>query len=131
MLRPDQELMDMRPALNLPDVGFNQAIEGFQNDVLRPVLKMQHKLILALLHDAPYFRKYVSTAKDREEYLRLSIKWLSENPLTKQRLIGSVIGLLTLDEYQRYLPNAKELDKRIAAMMAQRATDDCWGPRSA
>lgn len=94
--------------------------ERFQNEILRPILKMQHELIVA------YFHNYLE--KMKLEFHRLSgfkKKEAISNAFSKDRqfkleLRGIIIGQLTVEEYADYLKMSSTLNKRINNMLQER-----------
>lgn len=115
---------DIRPII--PQAGINEATskaEEFQNTVLRPILKMQNELFLAvvnshldkkriLLHEMPTLKK--------EQTLR---QILTSDNLLKNELRGMVIGQMELSEFKEYLLIQPEAKKRIATMLEERIVD--------
>lgn len=106
------------PVSNEPDL--HLPIELFQNEVLRPILKVQHDILLAAFH---HVRKSFS---DDWEELKKSKKtkmvqalMLKNGPL-KNTIIGIVIGQLEMEEMDTYLKDKKEYDRRITGMSMQR-----------
>lgn len=94
--------------------------ERFQNEILRPILKMQHELVVA------YFHNYLE--KTKLDFNRLSgfkKKEAISNAFSKDRqlkleLQGMIIGQLTIEEYRDYLKMASTLNKRINNMLQER-----------
>lgn len=94
--------------------------ESFQNEVLRPVLKLQNDLFIAS------FINYVSKNKanfyDYTAEKKLSV---IENAIQKDikfrnALKGMIIGLFTLDEYAIYIKNSSNINKRMMSMLIER-----------
>nr|WP_315154861.1 glyoxalase [uncultured Flavobacterium sp.] len=94
--------------------------ETFQNQVLRPILKLQNDLFVAS------FENYIT--KNKKDFYSLSTEkklLLIENSIQKDikfrnALKGIVIGLFTLDEYQTYIQNSSNLNKRMMNMLIER-----------
>jgi len=94
--------------------------EIFQNQVLRPILKLQNDLFIAV------FRNYVS--KYKNDFYSYSVeKKLTyiENSIHKDikfrnSLKGIVIGLFTISEYNTYILNSSSLNKRMMNMLIER-----------
>lgn len=94
--------------------------ERFQNETLRPIIKMQHELIVA------YFKNYLLRMK--LEFDRLSgfkkkeviSNAFSKDNQFKTELRGMIIGQLTIEEYENYLCIAATLNKRIGNMLQER-----------
>jgi len=119
---------DIRPIIL--QAGINEGTskaEEFQNIVLRPILKMQNELFLAVvnshldkkrisLHGMPMLKK--------EQTLR---KTLTSDNLLKNELRGMVIGQMELSEFKAYLLIQPEAKKRIATMLEERIVDGLVG----
>ena len=94
--------------------------ELFQNDVLRPILKLQNDLVLAV------FLNYLAKNKMAFKNLTPEKKGATiENALQKDIKLrnvfkGMIIGLFTTDEYALYLNNSSSLDKRMMGMLLER-----------
>lgn len=94
--------------------------ENFQNDTIRPILKMQNDIIIILAQEFLKHRN-VTWEKIREkdpfQWLNLNIK--RDIPF-KHLMIGMVIGQFNGEELREYLPFQKEMNKRIINMMTER-----------
>lgn len=94
--------------------------ELFQNEVLRPILKLQNDLFIAS------FANYVS--KNKMDFYSLSAEKkmaVMENAIQKDikfrnSLKGMVIGLFTIEEYATYIKNSSSLNKRMMGMLIER-----------
>ncbi|MDF2454386.1 MAG: glyoxalase [Cytophagaceae bacterium] len=97
--------------------------EAFQNQTIRPILKFQNDLLLAIYAEHVLKHKsifYKLTIPKRLEFVKES---LQKDPLLKHTLIGAVIGLFTNEEFGIYLEHEKELKRRISDMLVQRFQD--------
>jgi hypothetical protein len=94
--------------------------ENFQNETLRPILKLQNDLIITLAQE---FLKHRNVSwekikeKDPLQWLNLNIK--RDIPF-KNLMIGMVIGQFNGEELEKYLTFQKEMNKRIINMMTER-----------
>ena len=94
--------------------------ENFQNETLRPILKLQNDLIITLAQE---FLKHRNVSwekikeKDPLQWLNLNIK--RDIPF-KNLMIGMVIGQFNGEELREYLSFQKEMNKRIINMMTER-----------
>jgi hypothetical protein len=94
--------------------------ENFQNETLRPILKLQNDLIITLAQE---FLKHRNVSwekikeKDPLQWLNLNIK--RDIPF-KNLMIGMVIGQFNGEELKEYLSFQKEMNKRIINMMMER-----------
>jgi len=94
--------------------------ELFQNEVLRPILKLQNDLFIAS------FANFISKYK-RDFYTRTVENKLSviENAIQKDikfrnSLKGMIIGLFTTEEYALYIKNSSSLNKRMMNLLIER-----------
>lgn len=94
--------------------------EWFQNQVLRPILKLQNDLFIAT------FRNHL--AKNKIDFDTFSVeKKLTtiENAIQKDikfrnALKGMIVGLFTTEEYELYIKNSSSLNKRMMGMLIER-----------
>lgn len=96
------------------------AEEFFQNETLRPIMKLQNDLLLAV------FQNYIVKSKVHYKQFSIEKKFVFiENAVKKDinfsnSLKGIVIGLFTLEEYNRYIANSSALTKRITNLLIER-----------
>jgi hypothetical protein len=121
--RPN-DLLRIRPqiskTIDYPNMG---AEERFQNATLRPILKLQNPLLLAV------FRNYIE--KHKGVFYELGIeKRLAyiENAIYKDQkfrnaLKGMIIGQFTVAEYEHYIQNSSSINKRMMQMVMTRIQD--------
>lgn len=94
--------------------------EDFQNTTLRPILKLQHDLFLEIFSNYLVKRKkafHQMAVEDRALYIEQTLK---TDQKFKQFLIGTVVGLLTVDELKIYFENESELNRRTITMLIKR-----------
>lgn len=119
MINRDQQLLTIRPDLSL-DTTQSTPEEAFQNQTLRPILKMQHPLLAGL------FNAYIHKRKDAYFLLSKSARlaWIAHSVRTDLRfrnlLVGAVIGHFTEKELAEYLANEPENMRRIVGLLVQR-----------
>ena len=96
--------------------------ELFQNETIRPIIKLQHELLLA------FFRNYLIQKKININKLNdlkkteLVVKIFKNDTRLKVELRGLIIGHFTEDEYQNYLQIAAETNRRIINIIKERLT---------
>lgn len=114
-------LLNMRPIITSAVINdVMSAEEHFQNITLRPVIKSQNDLIIAV------FKNYI--AKHKNVFYELSTqKQLDyiENAIHKDMKFrnsvkGMIIGMFTLEEYERYTLNSSALNKRMMNLVKER-----------
>lgn len=94
--------------------------EYFQNSVLRPLIKFQNDLLIAV------FLNFINTYKN--VFFELSTEkkiTYIENALAKDRKLRNslknvVIALFTVEEYNSYTTNASALNKRMIGIIKER-----------
>lgn len=94
--------------------------ERFQNEVLRPILKSQNELLIAM------FRHQISKRKtnfdnfspeDQFIYIEQTIR---KDLNFRSLLLGTIVGRLTPEHYETYSPQEEELNRRTINMLIQR-----------
>ena len=99
------------------------AIELFQNQTLRPVIKMQHDLLIASFKNYIAKRKIdfssLTFQKQRSKTKAVFVKDINYKNLT----LGIIIGAFSAEEYAYYSTNSSEFNKRILQIVVQRVQD--------
>ncbi len=120
MKTKDEALLELRKSATGIINEDSSAEERFQNQTLRPILKLQNELLLEV------FINYAKVQKGVFFELSLSKKQLYiENALQKDvkfsnSLKGMIIGLFTIAEYKEYSLNTSNINKRIANLLMER-----------
>lgn len=118
----DEHLRQVRPTLDL-DTADATPVEQFQNETLRPILKLLNPTILRLVA-ARLVRYGVGFAQmdrvDQHERLR---NLMTEDSRLKRTLLGMVIGHCTEAELSVYLEHKDEVRRRCVPMLLSRAQD--------
>ena len=117
-MRANESLIQLRTDV-LREAVESSPIEKFQNEVLRPILKFQHELFLEEWKLNPLFIQIKETSNPVQKRKLLGLI-LSKNSGLLQRLIGTVVGLLTIDEFKYYLSEKVLIDKRIKELLLTR-----------
>ena len=97
--------------------------ELFQNMVLRPVIKMQHDVLI--LRVKSYFtskRVMFNVMDKKKRTLAIEQAFLGDNAFKKE-IQGMILGQLNVDEFQGYLKNERSMNKRIIQMVRNRMLD--------
>ncbi len=97
--------------------------EAFQNEVLRPILKMQHELFLAIFSNYVQKKKVPLAKWARQEQMTWVQNSLQKDQRLRQLMLGLVIGHFTMEEWQDYLALESELARRTIQMVIQRLQD--------
>lgn len=94
--------------------------EQFQNEVLRPIIKLQHELILSCFAHVLERNKIQIHELDLTQKTRILQKLFKTDLHLKSELRGLVVGLFTLAEYNAYLSHSSALNRRIYTMIQER-----------
>ena len=94
--------------------------EKFQNNILRPIIKLQHDLILSFFEEHLKRNKINISALDPTQRKSLTHKLFNKDNRLKIELRGLIIGLFTVEEFNEYLNHSSQLNKRINNMIEQR-----------
>ena len=94
--------------------------ELFQNETIRPILKLQNDLFIAV------FINYVN--KNKADFYSYSVEkkiQTIENSIQKDikfrnSLKGIIIALFTIQEYDTYIKNSSSLNKRMMNLLVDR-----------
>jgi hypothetical protein len=98
-------------------------IEKFQNEAIRPIIKMQHNLLIIL------FKNYIKKRKIDFHNLKIEKQKVKINSILtndiifKNLILGSIIGHFSDEELTLYLKDSSELKKRILQIIKQRLQD--------
>lgn len=94
--------------------------ENFQNQVLRPILKLQNDLFVASFHN--YISKYKKDfySHSVEKKLATIENAIQKDIKYRNALKGMVVALFTADEYALYIQSSSNLNKRMMNMLIER-----------
>lgn len=118
------DILRIRPVIKKHQTFATMSVEErFQNATIRPVLKLQHPLLLAAFinyankHKGVFFElsiekrlQYIETAVYKDQKFRNSLK-------------GMLIGQFTVQEYAAYIQNSSKLNKRMMQLVITRLQD--------
>ncbi len=117
----DITLLQLRPEIPTAKIFPSTSTEeSFQNETLRPIVKLQDDLMVAVFRN--YIRKHKNVFYDLSVEKRLDY---IENAIHKDMkfrnsLKGMMIGQFTLDEYEKYIQNSSALNKRMMNIVKER-----------
>lgn len=123
MQRPDQQLLDIRPEIPSISLGHSGVVESFQNTTLRPIIKLQHDILMSVTQKENTFQLAVVNASDRDHYRNLVGIWMQKRSKVKNQLIGIVLGMMTIEEHEEYLIHHQEYNRRIIQILVNRIAD--------
>ncbi|MDF4203127.1 glyoxalase [Maribacter sp. SA7] len=119
-----QKLQSIRPLIASAKIMPNMSDdERFQNQTLRPIIKLQNDLLLAS------YQNYINKMKNsfyelkidkRMDYIAKSIQ---KDIKFRNSLKGMIIGQFTVEEYELYIKNSSALNKRMMNMVVKRIQD--------
>ncbi|WP_339627193.1 glyoxalase [uncultured Maribacter sp.] len=119
-----QKLLSIRPLISSAKIVPNMTEEErFQNQTLRPILKLQNDLLLAA------FKNYIKKMKNTFYELKLEkrmnyiTKSIQKDIKFRNSLKGMITGQFTIEEYELYIQNSSALNKRMMNMVIKRLQD--------
>lgn len=120
----EQFILKLRAEIpSIENLGSTKALEIFQNNILRPILKFQNDaLVYVFLLDLRSKKIDFKTFNTKKRLLLIDTH-LRTNSNLRQLLLGMVIALFSVDEMEFYNSVYKELNKRIFSMLKVRLKD--------
>jgi F0F1-type ATP synthase delta subunit len=124
MSQRDLGLLEVRPVIEGIQIHNSVSFdESFQNKTLRPVIKLQHYLIIEVFKN--YIRKhknvfYQISLEKRITYIENAIQ---KDIKFRNSLKGIIIGQFTIEEYELYTQNSSALNKRMMNLVKKRVID--------
>jgi hypothetical protein len=94
--------------------------EYFQNNTLRPILKLQNDLLIEVFKNYCVKQKntFFSLSPDKKDkYIEHAIQ---KDLKFRNALKGIVIGLFSIEEYNDYIQNSSNLNKRMMNLLIER-----------
>ncbi|ARN79070.1 glyoxalase [Nonlabens spongiae] len=121
MKNRDEYLVALRP--EIPGMLIHEKMsseERFQNQTLRPIVKLQNDLLIEVFRN--YIRKHKNvfhglTAPKRIDYIENAV---NRDQKFRNSLKGIIIGQFTLAEYETYIQNSSALNKRMMNLVRER-----------
>ncbi|MDA8847403.1 glyoxalase [Flavobacteriaceae bacterium] len=117
----DSYLKSLRPDILTKTIKTEMSSEEyFQNTVLRPIIKFQNNLLIAVF--LQFCTKYKNVFFDLSTEKKILY---IESSITKDSKLRSsfrdlIIGLFSVEEYSEYLKNASALNKRMTGIIKER-----------
>lgn len=98
-------------------------MEAFQNDTIRPVLKLQNDhlqlLVTSYLHKKRVAINSIATTRRRAKLQEM----ITRDSRLRNLLFGSIVGMFVEDELEYYLANEKEANRRITNLLIGRLAE--------
>ena len=94
--------------------------EYFQNNTLRPILKLQNDLLIEVFKNYAVKQKntfFALSPDKKEKYIENAIQ---KDLKFRNSLKGMIIGLFSVEEYADYIQNSSNLNKRMMTMLIER-----------
>lgn len=98
----------------------SSAEESFQNKTLRPILKLQNDLFIEVFRNYVIKQKNIFFTLSPEKKMGYIENVIQRDIKFRNSLKGIIIGLFTIDEYQEYIKNSSNLNKRMMHMLIER-----------
>lgn len=108
----------LRPQLNLAPA--TAPAEKFQNETLRPIMKLQHDLLVAV------FASFLSKRKVKLAQLPKDQRWTKIKELVTRDnrlrglLFGIAAGQFTVEEMEHFLANESDTNRRMTNLLVER-----------
>ena len=97
--------------------------ELFQNMILRPVIKMQHDVLILRVKSYFLSKKVVFHLMDKQKRVSaIESAFQNDNPFKKE-IQGMILGQLTKEEFLSYLKSERSMNKRIIQIVRNRMLD--------
>ena len=120
-MKRSESISLLRSPISIDTDKISLELEQFQNLCLRPILKFQNDILVS------YFKSninLISIQESTSELENLVKNRLQKDLITRNTLLGIIIGLLHDEELTFYMSHKNELNKRLVVMLTQRITDN-------
>lgn len=111
---------DLRENLSLQTFENSSETELFQNNVLRPVLKLQNDIFIQIFREYAVRKISDFSSLKNEQKINFTEQSLQKDSALKNTYIGMTVGMLTPEEITVYLSDSKSFNKRIINMLFER-----------
>lgn len=98
----------------------SSAEEKFQNQTLRPILKIQNDLLLLVFKNYITKQKVDFSSLSPEKKMQFIENAIQRDIKFRNSLKGMIIGFFTLSEYETYIQNSSNLNKRMMNLLVER-----------
>ena len=119
LTRPDAALRALRPTVPT-EAAAPGTVGAFLHATLRPVLKLQNELLLAVVAD--FVRDHHVALRPTDAQSQLA-ELLSRNLKLRFTVVGLVSGLFTSEEYAFYGRHRSEVNRRLLELAQRRVLD--------
>ena len=116
--------ISIRPKLNIvSEDEYISFSERFSNTTLRPIIKLQHTLFIAVLKNNAKSRKLILKNLSNQKLIAFIDTLLFKDSSFKSLVIGMVTGHFTIEEYSQYAEKMIDVDKIIIALIDEAMHD--------
>lgn len=119
-LRPDAALLALRPVIATETTDAADTVGAFLHATLRPALKLQNDLLLAVVAD--FVRDHHIVLRPTDQHHQLT-ELLTRNTKLRYTVVGLITGQFTTGEYAFYRQQRAELNRRLLEMALRRVLD--------
>ncbi|MDQ7918309.1 glyoxalase [Mesonia sp. MT50] len=124
MIQRNKGLLETRPVIEGIQLQENMSFdEKFQNITLRPVIKLQHHLLLAVFKNYIQKHKNVFSQLSLEKRMAYIENAIQKDTKFRNSVKGMIIGQFTTEEYELYIQNSSTLNKRMMNLVKKRLMD--------
>ncbi|WP_179347730.1 glyoxalase [Winogradskyella pacifica] len=114
-------LLSIRPEISSAKIhDETSAEEAFQNKTLRPIIKLQHNLLIAVFKNYIVKHKNVFSNLSLEKQINYISNAIQKDIKFRNALKGMIIGQFTVEEYELYIQNSSALNKRMMTIVKER-----------
>lgn len=121
----DLQLLKMRPEIPSAKISENMSFdEKFQNQSLRPIVKLQNDLLIEVFRNYVAKHKYAFYDLNLEKRFDYIENAVQRDVKFRNSLKGIIIGQFTVEEYSLYIQNSSALNKRMMNLVKERIQDN-------
>ncbi len=115
----DSHILELRGE-PIGNIDYNTSPEEiFQNKTLRPILKIQNDLFISVFSNYAVKQKGVFYTLSPEKKMMYIENVIQRDIKFRNSLKGMVIGLFTVEDYNEYIKNSSNLNKRMMNMLIE------------
>ena len=117
----DSYLKSLRPDILTKTIKTEMSSEEyFQNTVLRPIIKFQNELLIAVfLQFCTKYKNVFFDLSTEKKILYIETSFIKDSKL-RSSFRDLILGLFSVEEYSEYLKNASALNKRMTGIIKER-----------
>ncbi|MBO2010668.1 hypothetical protein [Hymenobacter negativus] len=119
-IRPNDALLNLRPTVPTETTDADGSAGAFLHATLRPVLKLQNDLLLAVVAD--FVREHHITLRPTDQHHQLA-ELMSRNTKLRYTVVGLITGQFTTEEYAFYRQHRSECNRRLLELAQRRVLD--------